>query len=290
MAMIVDWEYFFPDVYFKHNRFETWSKEDLKCVVDKDGNWDPQKDFEFHLDKLKVESKYFDEKNKDLFPKDFRRPLYSIKKFEEARIELLNRVQLTFVEQKEKENYNEELDDYEYEGYSTFKIEILEADKNVEVDKGTIGQAKSRYENGEVIYFGEDEFRVWGKKNVISSHRFNAINILYDWLLSLSPRGSYNNNWQIFAYGVSEYDETLSYVDNFIIDVEDNQASIPGIEKENRNKIINQSLKTNFRDFNTEKKTESSLASDLFAEKLSLQVSTAKDIRDLLKEWNPFIK
>ena len=90
MAMIVDWEYFFPDVYFKHNRFETWSKEDLKCVVDKDGNWDPQKDFEFHLDKLKVESKYFDEKNKDLFPKDFRRPLYSIKKFEEARIELLN--------------------------------------------------------------------------------------------------------------------------------------------------------------------------------------------------------
>ena len=58
MAMIVDWEYFFPDVYFKHNRFETWSKEDLKCVVDKDGNWDPQKDFEFHLDKLKVESNF----------------------------------------------------------------------------------------------------------------------------------------------------------------------------------------------------------------------------------------
>ena len=48
MAMMVDWEYFFPDVYFKHDRFETWSKEDLNKVLDDDGNLDPQKDFEFH--------------------------------------------------------------------------------------------------------------------------------------------------------------------------------------------------------------------------------------------------
>ena len=95
MAMMVDWEYFFPDVYFKHDRFETWSKEDLNKVIDEDGNWDPQKDFEFHMQKLKVDSKYFDEKNKNLFPENFTRPIYSITGFEKARNELLNRVGMT---------------------------------------------------------------------------------------------------------------------------------------------------------------------------------------------------
>ena len=33
MAMMVDWEYFFPNVYFKHDRSETWSKE--KGLLDK---------------------------------------------------------------------------------------------------------------------------------------------------------------------------------------------------------------------------------------------------------------
>ena len=74
--MMVDWEYFFPAVYFKHNRFESWSKEDLSKVLDKDGNWDPQKDFEFHLQKLKVDLKYFDQKNKTLFPEGFTKPIY----------------------------------------------------------------------------------------------------------------------------------------------------------------------------------------------------------------------
>ena len=28
--MNVSWEYFFPDIIFLHDRFETWSKDDLK--------------------------------------------------------------------------------------------------------------------------------------------------------------------------------------------------------------------------------------------------------------------
>jgi len=282
MAMMVDWEYFFPNVYFKHDRFETWSKEDLNKIIDEDGNWDPQKDFEFHMQKLKVDSKYFDEKNKNLFPENFARPIYSIKRFEEARIELLNRVQFSFVEQREKETYNEDLDDYEYEDYPIFKIELLELNKRVEVEKGTIGY--------DTVEEGPDEckFYINCKKNVITSHRFNAINILYDWLLSLGPRGSYDNKWQIFAYGVSEYDETLSYVDTFVSDAEDSQSSIPGFENENKNKIISQSIKTNFKDLKN-KKESSGLAEELFAEKLHLKTDTATDIRELLKEWNPFI-
>jgi len=281
MAMMVDWEYFFPNVYFKHDRFETWSKEDLNKIIDEDGNWDPQKDFEFHMQKLKVDSKYFDEKNKNLFPENFARPIYSIKRFEEARIELLNRVQFSFVEQREKETYNEDLDDYEYEDCPIFKIELLELNKRVEVEKGTIGY--------DTVEEGPDEckFYINCKKNVITSHRFNAINILYDWLLSLGPRGSYDNKWQIFAYGVSEYDETLSYVDTFVSDAEESQSSIPGFENENKNKIISQSIKTNFKDLKNKK--ESGLAEELFAEKLHLQTDTATDIRERLKELNPFI-
>ena len=281
MAMMVDWEYFFPNVYFKHDRFETWSKEDLNKIIDEDGNWDPQKDFEFHMQKLKVDSKYFDEKNKNLFPENFARPIYSIKRFEEARIELLNRVQISFVEQREKETYNEDLDDYEYEDYPIFKIELLELNKRVEVEKGTIGY--------DTVEEGPDEckFYINCKKNVITSHRFNAINILYDWLLSLGPIGSYYNKWQIFAYGVSEYDETLSYVDTFVSDAEESQSSIPGFENENKNKIITQSIKTNFEDLKNKK--ESGLAEELFAEKLHLKTDTATDIRERLKEWNPFI-
>tara|TARA_B100000965_G_C19504932_1_gene719168 strand:+ start:209 stop:1057 length:849 start_codon:yes stop_codon:yes gene_type:complete len=282
MAMMVDWEYFFPNVYFKHDRFETWSKEDLDKVIDEDGNWDPQKDFEFHMQKLKVDAKYFDEKNKNLFPERFVKNtgkyyLGSIITFEKARIELLNRVQISFVEQREKETYNEDLDDYEYEDYPIFKIELLELNKDIEVEKGTIGSGAD-----------ECEFYIRSKKNVITSHKFNAINILYDWLLSLSPRGSYDNKWQIFAYGVSEYDETLSYVDTFVSDAEESQASIPGFENENKNKIISQSIKTNFKDLKN-KKELSGLAEELFAEKLHLKTDTATDIRELLKEWNPFI-
>ena len=282
MAMMVDWEYFFPNVYFKHDRFETWSKEDLDKVIDEDGNWDPQKDFEFHMQKLKVDAKYFDEKNKNLFPERFVKNtgkyyLGSIITFEKARIELLNRVQISFVEQREKETYNEDLDDYEYEDYPIFKIELLELNKDIEVEKGTIGSGAD-----------ECEFYIRSKKNVITSHKFNAINILYDWLLSLSPRGSYDNKWQIFAYGVSEYDETLSYVDTFVSDAEESQASIPGFENENKNKIISQSIKTNFKDLKN-KKELSGLAEELFAEKLHLKTDTATDIRELLKEKNPFI-
>ena len=69
---------------------------------------------------------------------------------------------------------------------------------------------------------------------------------------------------------------------------EESQASIPGFENENKNKIISQSLKTNFKDLKN-KKESSRLSEELFAEKLHLKTDTATDIRELLKEWNPFI-
>lgn len=174
-------------------------------------------------------------------------------------VELLNRVQFSFVEQREKETYNEELDDYEYEDYSTFKIELLELDKDIEVDKGTIGRDAD-----------ESKFRINCKKNVITSHKFNSINILYDWLLSLNPRGAYDNNWQIFAYGISEYDETLSYIDTFIVDDKDGQTSIDGFDNGSESKIISQTLMVD------------TLPKNSFKARIFF--------RDILLDWNPFIK
>jgi len=54
-------------------------------------------------------------------------------------------------------------------------------------------------------------------------------------------------------------------------------------------KLYGKSLKTNFKDLNN-KKELSKLGEELFAEKLHLETSTTVDIRNLLKEWNPFIK
>lgn len=252
--MNVSWEYFFPDIIFLHDRFETWSKDDLKKITDKDGFWDPQKDFEFHLHTLKVDPKYFIEKNFRLFPKDFTKHLYSIELFEEARVELLNRLKIT------KVPFGDSLVGCDEEGneYVSFRILLDAVYKSVEVDGGTIGNMDNKYQ-------------INTTRNIINSHRFNSINILYDWLLSLNPRGSYNNNWQIFAYGLTEYDETLSYVDTFIVEDQNEQTSIPGFDNENNNKIISHAFSSNSdRD-------------------ISPSTSTSNDIRKLLKEWNPFI-
>ena len=95
------------------------------------------------------DSKYFDEKNKDLFPENFAKPIYSIKRFEEARIELLNRVQFSW---SNKPAFDEVAAEY-----PTYKIELLALNKDVEVEKGTIGD--------------ECKFYINCKKNVIKSNR-----------------------------------------------------------------------------------------------------------------------
>ena len=131
-----------------------------------------------------------------LFPKDFNKPIYSIEIFETARIKLLHRVKIS---------NGEGMCGYDEEGteFTTFKILLDGIYESVEVDPGTIGNKENKYQ-------------INTTKNVISSHRFNSIYFLYNWLLSLNPRGSYDNNWQIFAYGITEYDDTMTYVDTFI--------------------------------------------------------------------------
>ena len=130
--------------------------------------------------------------------------------------------------------------------FAIFKILLDGIYKSVEVDSGTIGNKDNKYQ-------------ISTNKNIINSHRFNPIYFLYDWLMSLNPRGSYNNNWQIFAYGISEYDETLSYVDTFIDQNETGSV----------NAIVNHSL---------------SLDNDSYP-----SIETKETVRGILKDWNPFI-
>ncbi len=244
--MTIDWEYFFPDVHFNFEslttrNFYSIKSDDFKKIQTENGYWCPQKDFEFHLHKLKVDPKYFDEKNIGLFPKDFSKPLYSIQRFEEARVELLNRIRI--IDGEGIVGYDED----NFEELQTFKIILEGIDKVVEVDKGTIGCSENKY-------------HIRTKRNLISCHRFNAIYILYDWLLSLYPVGGYKNNWQIFAYGISEYNDTFSYVDTFLHNVD---FPIPG--------VLNLNL-------------------DINSDKTYPRTKTAFDVREYLKEWNPFIE
>jgi len=271
MAMMVDWEYFFPEIYFKHNRFETWSSEELSRVLDDNGNWDPQKDFQLYLQTIRVDLKYFDENNKDLFPEGFSKPLYSIETFEEARLMLLNRVQISFVEEKEKYS-NDDFDEEECTLYSTYRIEIQEVDKSINIENGlTIGSPKWINKNGKLVESSERQLKLLGRKNIITSHRFNAINLLYDWLIGLNPRGAGDNTWQVFAFGITEYEETLSCVDTFVVNNQKDQLSLPGFYNENRNYIVSQTIANNIKNLPEEQK------------------EYAKDIRSLLLEWNPFL-
>jgi hypothetical protein len=101
-------------------------------------------------------------------------------------------------------------------------------------------------------------------------HRFNGIYILYDWLLSLIPRGACNNNhWQVFAYGISEYDQTFTSVDTFV-PKEQIQQALPGLGMVNETTIISQSISVD-------------------SERLYPHAQDAYDVRSYLKNWNPFI-
>ena len=157
-------------------------------------------------------------------------------------------------------------------GWRLYNIQIKESDKFINLENGTtIGSSKRVNQDGKFIETGERELRVWGRKNVITSHRFNSINILYDWLIGLNPRGAHNNNWQVFAYGTTEYDETLSSVDTFIVTAEKTQISLPGFDNENNNIIVTQTIENNFDNITEHEKDD------------------AQDVRKRLKEWNPFI-
>ncbi len=51
-------------------------------------------------------------------------------------------------------------------------------------------------------------------QNELYVHRMNPINYLYDWLLTLDPRGRWGNAWLLPQCGVTEYDEVgLQFID-----------------------------------------------------------------------------
>ena len=258
MGMTIDWEYFFPDVNL--NPHDNWSNEELIKIQDENGTWSPQKDFEWHMQKLKVHPKYFEEKNLGLFPSDFDRPLYSIKRYEEARVELLHRIR--FMEgtgvggSATGWGYVDEDGEGDIYEFRTYRIVLDDIDELVEVDPGTISS--------------NNQYHCRRKRNVVPVHRFNGIYFLYDWLLSLSPGGACNNNhWQIFAYGISETDQTCTSVDTFV-PKENIQPTLPGLGMVNETTIISQQIRVD-------------------SERIYPYVRDAHDVRSYLKNWNPFL-
>ena len=52
-------------------------------------------------------------------------------------------------------------------------------------------------------------------RNELYVHRMNPINFLYDWLLTLDPRGRWGNAYILSQHGVTEYDESVLSVAAF---------------------------------------------------------------------------
>jgi hypothetical protein len=78
-----------------------------------------------------------------------------------------------------------------------------------------------------------------------------------------------NNHWQVFAYGISEYDQTFTSVDTFV-PREQIQQALPGLGMVNETTIISQSISVD-------------------SERLYPHAQDAYDVRSYLKNWNPFI-
>jgi hypothetical protein len=247
--MTIDWELFFPDVSFDicEDRMSSQMLESDKIKSDWIYYWDPNKDFKSHMEKLKVDLKYFNEKDLSVFPKDFHKPIYSVKRFEESRVELMERIQF---------DAPEGLSGYDEDGNDipTWRMSLKAIDKWVDVKPGTIGGV-------------DNKFRLRANKNIISVHRFNMLYLLFDWLLTVNPKGAYRNKWQIFAYGISEYNSTMSYVSTFVEEESDGQlfGKLPVMTIKDITGLV----------------TDTPYVG---------QTKTADDIRKILNEWNPKIK
>lgn len=248
MSMSIDWELFFPDVFLdvSEDRMSPQMKKTDKNKSDWIYYWDPFEDFKTHMKNLKIDEKYFNENDLTVFPENFHKPIYSVKRFEEARIELLERIQFDSCEG---------LIGYDEEGNEipSFRISLKSIDEMIEVTPGTIGN-------------NEHKFRVNGNKNILSVHRFNLLYILFDWLLTVNPKGAYKNQWQIFEYGITEYNDTITSISTFR-------------EENSEGKLFgDNSVMTIVRTTVSNDDSSSVLESE-----------SASDIKSILKQWNPTI-
>lgn len=249
MSMSIDWELFFPDVFFDVSEHKMSSqmhkseKEKSEWIY----YWNPLEDFKIHMEQLKIDEKYFNENDLSIFPKNFHKPIYSVKIFEEARVELLKR--LHFETSEGLSGYDEEGNDI-----PSYRMSLKSIDEMVDVRPRTIGN-------------DDHKFRVYGNKNIISVHRFNLINILYDWLLTVNPKGAYKNQWQVFAYGITEYNDTMTFISTF--KEEDSEGKLFG-----DNPVMTIGSTTVFTD-----------DSPRVGEN-----QNASDIKAILKEWHPELK
>ena len=237
MSMSVDWEYFFPEVIFTHE----------KC----DEKWQPTTDLKNHLEELRVPDKFFNSDNLSVFPPGFSKPIYSVERFEEARIELKERIQIEPVMVGSGQNFAEFYDDEgEFErAYPKWKLSLKSLNQSF-----TLPNAKT--------------FHISRELNRTYVHRFNLINLLFDWLLMVYPNGTYKNAWQIFAYGITEYDETMSSSDMFTQEENGNPDSKYWVQSQTL-----QPSQPNEHDFTSPS--------------LEPSFSDANAIRHILKIWNP---
>ncbi len=181
MSMSVNWTLNFPEVSFHAARV---------MVSDEDGTqtnpgWDPAEDLKQHLAQWAPDAGQFEGENERI-----------VRRRDAGRQTILER--LTFEEKETAEVYD---DDGNITLHRVWQLELLPED-------GFDGPAL-KHANG--VEFRLDRTG----RNELYVSRMNAINFLYDWLLTLDPRGRWGNAWVLTQNGVTEYDESVLSVAAF---------------------------------------------------------------------------
>jgi len=197
--MSINWLLSFPEIIFTNKKCLDVSilnsdKQNFPSVASS-SSWDPSKDFKCFLESIKPSSDLLNSEDN-----------YGVKVFEEARLELLERVYF--------ENIGESPVWQNHKVKELISDLITDEDEEIEFDE-------SFFTMWQVSFKNTDDFerevikKIGGHfvgKNEISVHRFNLMNIFYKWLLTVNPRGRYGNEFSIMECGITEYDETITCV------------------------------------------------------------------------------
>lgn len=173
MSMSVNWTLNFPEVSFHDPR--VMIKDETGGQTNPD--WDPAQDLRKHLEQWAPKA--------DRFGGDDDR---NVRRRDEGRCTIMER--LKFHELEPTEVYD---DEGNITLHRVWKMDLI----------STAEIPPLQHANGQEFHLDRTGL------NELYVNRMNPINYLYDWLLTLSPRGRWGNAWLVSQVGVTEYDESV---------------------------------------------------------------------------------
>ncbi|GEM_PF-776581 len=181
MSMSINWKLDFPEVTFHHARVQDQDAEGVQT----NATWDPAIDLKAHLEQWAPSADRFGGEDDQ-----------EVRRRDVGRHTILHRIQFEELEQAEQHN-----DDFNITLHRVWQMSLIPTEK-VQTDA-------MMHADGEAFQLDRAD------QNELYVHRMNPINYLYDWLLTLDPRGRWGNAWLLPQCGVTEYDESVFNLSTF---------------------------------------------------------------------------